>query len=67
MFMMIAAKRLVKRVVNRIRCVVGPVIDCLVKGMFLRKDLLAFCWMDMRREAREADLMSGVGVQWVLP
>ena len=67
MFMMIAAKRLVKRVANRIRCVAVPVIDCLVKGMFLRENLLAFCWMDMGREAREAGLMSGVWVQWVLP
>ena len=67
MFMMIAAKRLVKRVANRIHCVAVPVIDCLVKEMFLMKHLLVFCWMDMGREARKTGLMSGIWVQWALP
>ena len=44
-----------------------PVIDCLVKGMFLRENLLAFGWMDMEREAKEAGLMSGIWVPWILP
>ena len=67
MFMMIAARRLVKRVANRICCVAVPVTDYLVKGMLLREDLLVFCWMDTGREAREVGLISGIWVQWVLP
>ena len=39
------------------------VIDCLVKRMFLRENLLVFGWMGMEREAREAGLMTGIWVQ----
>ena len=38
------------------------VLVCLVERMFLREDLLAFGWMGMERETREAGLMTGIWV-----
>ena len=38
------------------------VVDCLAKRMFLTENALAFGWMGMKKEAREAGLMTGTWV-----
>ena len=62
MFVKIAAERLVKKFANKIHWVAVLVVDCLEKRMFLRENVLAFGWMSMEREVREAGLMTG---NWV--
>ena len=57
-----AARRSVTLVMNKILWVAVPVADFLSKRMFLTKNVLLFGWMGMGKAAREAGL---IAVAWV--
>ena len=58
----VAEEMSVKQVVNKICWMAVQVADCLARGVFLTRGVLAFGWMGMQKAARGAGLMA---VTWV--